>query len=125
MNRFLAKAYPVLIKQDEDDFLVYIPDFDAMGTAGMEFKTEDELPVVSSFEEARAKAKEVADDELDFSDGLVTYVDIDFEAYQNRMRNKSVKKNCTIPFWLNEKAESMGVNFSKVLQDALIRIVGV
>ena len=28
MNRFLAKAYPVLIKQDEDDFLVYIPDFD-------------------------------------------------------------------------------------------------
>ena len=142
MNRFLAKAYPVLIKQDEDDFLVYIPDFDtytegssladaiemardAMGTAGMEFKTEDELPVVSSFGAARAKAKEVADEELDFSDGLVTYVDIDFEAYQNRMRNKSVKKNCTIPFWLNEKAESMGVNFSKVLQDALIRIVGV
>lgn len=78
MNRFLAKVYPVLIKQDEDDFLVYIPDFDtytegnsladaiemardAMGTAGMEFKTEDELPVVSSFEEARAKAKEVAE----------------------------------------------------------------
>ena len=90
----------------------------------MEFYEECAKKVTQLIHEYHNKAKEVADDELDFSDGLVTYVDIDFEAYQNRMRNKSVKKNCTIPFWLNEKAESMGVNFSKVLH-ALIRIVGV
>ena len=133
MEKFLAKAYPVLMKQDGNEYLVYIPDFDiytegdsiadaiemardAMGTAGLDFKTEEALPSASSFDEAN--------EELDFSNGLATYVDIDFAAYQNRMRNKAVKKNCTIPFWLNEKAENMGVNFSKVLQDALIRIVG-
>jgi antitoxin HicB len=32
-----------------------------------------------------------------------------------------VKKNCTIPLWLNEKAEALGINFSKVLQDALVQ----
>ena len=134
MEKFLAKAYPVLMKQDGNEYLVYIPDFDiytegdsiadaiemardAMGTAGLDFKTEEALPSASSFDEAKEKAK-------NFSNGLATYVDIDFAAYQNRMRNKAVKKNCTIPFWLNEKAENMGVNFSKVLQDALIRIVG-
>ena len=40
------------------------------------------------------------------------------------MRNRAVKKNCTIPYWLNEKAEAMGLNFSKVLQNALIEQVG-
>lgn len=141
MEKFLAKAYPVLMKQDGNEYLVYIPDFDiytegdsiadaiemardAMGTAGLDFKTEEVLPSASSFDEAKEKAKKAANEELDFSNGLATYVDIDFAAYQNRMRNKAVKKNCTIPFWLNEKAENMGVNFSKVLQDALIRIVG-
>ncbi len=32
----------------------------------------------------------------------------------------SVRKNCTIPAWLNEKAEEQGINFSKILQDALL-----
>ena len=33
---------------------------------------------------------------------------------------KSVKKTLTIPYWLNEKALAAGINFSKVLQEALL-----
>ncbi len=33
---------------------------------------------------------------------------------------KSVKKTLTIPAWLNERAVAKGINFSQVLQDALI-----
>lgn len=33
---------------------------------------------------------------------------------------KSVKKTLTIPAWLNERALSKNINFSKVLQEALI-----
>ena len=36
---------------------------------------------------------------------------------QNDMR--TVKKNCTIPSWLNFAAERAGVNFSAILQAAL------
>ena len=33
---------------------------------------------------------------------------------------KSVKKTLTIPAWLNERAIAMGINFSQVLQEALL-----
>ena len=33
---------------------------------------------------------------------------------------KAVKKTLTIPAWLNDRAVSMGLNFSKILQEALI-----
>jgi len=35
------------------------------------------------------------------------------------VKNSSVKKNCTLPYSLNEWAEERGINFSRVLQDAL------
>lgn len=35
-------------------------------------------------------------------------------------RSKAVKKTLTIPSWLNIAAEAQGINFSGVLQDALI-----
>lgn len=132
-------VYPVFIKQAASDYLVYIPDLelytegsdlaeaivmarDAIGLKLLELK-EDEAgyPKTSSPSEALQKAKEDADDEFDYSDGLLTYVDVDIESYRNKLRNRAVKKNCTIPFWLNEEAERQGINFSKVLQEALIQ----
>ena len=35
-------------------------------------------------------------------------------------KSRAVKKTLTIPSWLNEMAESNHINFSKVLQDALM-----
>ena len=29
-------------------------------------------------------------------------------------------QNCTLPKWLSDKAESLGINFSKTLQEALL-----
>ena len=37
----------------------------------------------------------------------------------DEIRNRSVKKTLTIPYWLNEEAERQHVNFSQVLQDVL------
>ena len=37
---------------------------------------------------------------------------------------KIVKKNCSIPAWLNTRAEELGLNFSKILQEALIEKIG-
>ena len=45
---------------------------------------------------------------------LVT-CDIDLSKY-----SKSVKKTLTIPLWLNDKAVASNINFSKVLQEALL-----
>lgn len=128
-------AYPVFIKQDEKDYLVYIPDLeiytegkdlpDAIAMArdaiGLQLVDTLDYPEASTPEEALEKAKEDADETFDYSDGLLTFVDVDCESYRKKLRNRAVKKNCTIPFWLNEEAEAQGVNFSKALQEALMQ----
>ena len=40
--------------------------------------------------------------------------------YRKMYSSKAVKKTLTIPKWLNEEAVSIGVNFSQVLQEALL-----
>ena len=42
-------------------------------------------------------------------------------AYQKRTNSRAVKKTLTIPAWLNEEALSLGLNFSQVLQEALLQ----
>ena len=41
-------------------------------------------------------------------------------AYQKRTNAKAVKKTLSIPQWLNEEANAMNINFSQVLQEALL-----
>ena len=138
----MKRVYPIIIKQNGKDFLVFVPDMeiytegkdefdaivmarDAIGLKGIEMEDMNiALPEASTYEGAIALAKKDTDEEFDFSDGLLTFVDVDFAAYRNKLRNRAVKKNCTIPYWLNEKAEAMGLNFSKVLQNALMEQVG-
>lgn len=51
-------------------------------------------------------------------DGFVSLVSCNLDPYKDK---RAVKKTLTIPAWLNERAVSMGLNFSQVLQDALLR----
>ena len=53
-----------------------------------------------------------------------TLVDVDFTIYRKKNDNRSVRKNVTIPNRLNSEAETAGVNFSAVLQDALKKELG-
>ena len=41
-----------------------------------------------------------------------------------KIDNKMVRKNVTIPSWLNKAAEREKINVSKVLQEALMEKVG-
>ena len=51
--------------------------------------------------------------------GFINYVSVDYESYAKEHFKKSVKKTVTIPRSLNKKAKQLGLNFSKILQDAL------
>ena len=41
------------------------------------------------------------------------------DTYAEKYGDKAVRKNLTIPAWLNTFAEKNHINFSQVLQDAL------
>jgi predicted RNase H-like HicB family nuclease len=56
---------------------------------------------------------------------IATLVDIDFDAYRRANDNRTIRKNLTIPSWLNIQAEKAGVNFSQILQDALKERLGI
>ncbi len=51
---------------------------------------------------------------------FVSYVKCDTMEYRKMYNSKAVKKTLTIPEWLNEEAMAAGINFSQVLQEALI-----
>lgn len=52
--------------------------------------------------------------------GFVSLLALDMDSYAEKYGDKAVRKNLTIPAWLNTFAEKQNINFSKVLQDALI-----
>ena len=60
------------------------------------------------------------DDENDYSEAFVNMISVDVEAYAKEHFQKSVKKTLTIPTWLNELAIEQNINFSQVLQEALL-----
>lgn len=121
-------AYPIIMKQGKEKIIVYIPDFnintqgddyidaiemarDAIGLMGIDMLDEGEkLPDESNIQDIKKKAA---------SNEIVSLVDVDFEDYRRKNDMRSVKKNCTIPSWLNYEAEKAGVNFSAILQQAL------
>ena len=123
----MAVVYPVILSKEANGYFVTIPDFDAntegetmeeairmardaIGILGIEMEDEGEqLPKPFS----RTCEKELGDQEA--------LIDIDFEDYRKKHDNRTVKKNCTIPYYLNAQAEKAGINFSRLLQDALKR----
>lgn len=51
--------------------------------------------------------------------GFVSLLTLDMAAYAEKYGEKAVRKNLTIPAWLNTFAEKQRINFSQVLTDAL------
>ena len=52
--------------------------------------------------------------------GQVNMILLDIDAYAERYGEKAVRKNVTIPAWLNTYAEKQKLNFSQILQEALL-----
>ena len=52
--------------------------------------------------------------------GFVSLLALDMDSYAEKYGDKAVRKNLTIPAWLNTIAEERHVNFSGILKDALI-----
>lgn len=68
------------------------------------------------------KASSIKDIIPDSEDGFVNLLVLDMDAYAEKNGVKAIRKNLTIPAWLNTFAEKNDINFSQVLQDALLDI---
>lgn len=66
-------------------------------------------------------ARKLSEVLLDSSDQFVNLIVLDMDTYTEKYGQKAIRKNCTIPAWLNTMAERANINFSAVLQDALTK----
>lgn len=122
----MKQAYPVIITKDKDFFVASIPDFetgtqgeslaeaiemarDAIGMCGCYMQDEKkDIPLPTDIGNVTKEASDI-----------LTLVDVDFDEYRKKHEMRTVRKNVTIPSWLNEEAESANINFSALLQKAI------
>ena len=120
--------YPALFhKSEEGGFWISFPDFPECFTEGDDMKQAYEMAVEAlglALVNRKEEKEEIPDpsdlDKIKNEDGTIVIVEFDMLEYQRKHNSKAVKKTLSIPEWLNEEAVSMGVNFSQVLQEALM-----
>lgn len=124
-------VYPAIFHEEKKSYWAEFPDLRGCQTFGdtlegtveyaqealagylmMVLESGGELPLPSDIRSLKAG-------EADFT----TLISCHIDQYRSA---KAVKKTLTIPGWLNDMAVTRGINFSKVLQDALLsRIQGI
>lgn len=123
----MKTAYPVIMEQGKDFIVVYVPDFD-INTQGVDFADAMEMArdaiglVGISMEDDKQPlpaASSISSIVSPSANAIVTLVDIDFAEYRRQNDLRTVRRNVSLPSWLNTAAEKAGINVSAVLQTAL------
>lgn len=135
----MKTIYPVIFTQVKECVLIEVPDLeiltegkdmadaidmarDAIGLKGISLKDDKtDIPAPSNFKDVDPKKGTFANE----GESYVSLVDIDFVEYRRKNDNKTVRRNVTLPNWLNQEAESAHLNVSRVLQEALMQKLGV
>ena len=125
--------YPaVFTKEDDGKYSVIFRDLEGCYTCGDSIEhtiemAEDALALVLYEYEAEGKEIPVPSElntiKVD-SNEFVNYIKCDTLEYRKMYNNKSVRKNVTLPEWLNEEAEKLELNFSQILREALLQKIG-
>lgn len=123
----MKNSYPIVLTPDQTGYVVYIPDFDintegetlteaiemardAIGLMGIDMEDDKKtLPVPTPISKVK---KMTADD-------ILSLVDVNFTEYRRQNDMRAVRRNVTLPSWLDAAAARSGINVSAVLQRAL------
>ena len=123
-------AYPALFKPFSDGQEGYVVEFtdlpgcvtEGFGMAEALFMAEDAASgwILGELEEGNPipPASEIKDLKAPEA-GFVSMVALDMDTYAKKYGKKAVKKNLTIPAWMNTFVEDNGISCSEVLQRAL------
>ena len=55
----------------------------------------------------------------------IVLVEVHMPLYREAIENEYVRKNVTLPYWLEKLAEKKGINFSQLLQKSLKDVLGI
>lgn len=122
--------YPAIFyPEDNGQFSVIFPDLNGLATYGDNladaFAMAQEACGQYLFTSLRdgdslPEASNISNVEKDEDAAFVNLVCVNLDEYARAYDDKAIKKTLTIPAWLNSACENAGINYSKVLRDALI-----
>lgn len=120
--------YPAIFKKEENGaYSVFFPDLNqaTCGDSLQEaiYMAKDLVGGLAVFYEENEKkempkASDLMNIKLDKTGDFVSLIEVDFDNYKKQLA-KSIKKTVYIPKDLNDKAEELELNFSKILREAL------
>ena len=126
--------YPAIFHNDEKGgYWISFPDFPECMTQGETMEEAYEMAVEAiglciddrlRNEESLPEVSAPVDYILQEGD-FTCLIEFDLVQYRKKHNTKSVKKTLSIPEWLNEAAMEHDINFSQVLQEALMKKIGI
>lgn len=123
--------YPAIFTPFSDGtegYVVEVPDLPGCVTEGINLINAIEMGVdaasgwvLEELEEGNSipTASDTSNIELP-DNAFINHLVLDIDAYNEKYGNKAIRKSITIPAWLNAYGEQNNINFSKVLQNALL-----
>ena len=130
----MKRVYPVIFTQTQDGFLIEVPDLEIL-TEGTDMENAIDMArdaisitLVSIEENNEVIPTPSAMESIDVTKGtfaengkgFVSMVDTDTKEYRRKIDTTPVRRNVSLPTWLNNEVNAAGINVSRVLQDALI-----
>lgn len=128
----MKKMYPVIFTKTNDGYLIEVPDLEIL-TQGTDMENafdmaRDAISITIVSLEDNNEPVPVPSKLEDVTYGtfancgksFTSIVDTDISEYRRKIDTKPVRRNVSLPSWLNYAADSAGINVSRVLQDALI-----
>lgn len=127
----MKAAYPIILTPADKGYVVYVPDLD-INTEGETIANaiemaEDAIGLWGITMEDMGRAIPPASASLPScaAGEVAAFALVDFGAYRRANDLRTVRKNVTLPSYLNDLAEKAGINFSQVLQEGLKQRLGV
>ena len=123
-------VYPACFSplEEQSGYCVTMPDLKGCVTQGNSLAEAIEMAVdaasgwiLDELEDGNKipQPSDISEIKIENKGDFVNMIVLDMDSYSEKYGNKAVRKNCTIPAWLNTVAEKNDINFSAVLQEAL------
>lgn len=123
-------VYPAYFSplEEQSGYCVTMPDLKGCVTQGNSLAEAIEMAVdaasgwiLDELEDGNKipQPSDISEIKIENKGDFVNMIVLDMDSYSEKYGYKAVRKNCTIPAWLNTVAEKNDINFSAVLQEAL------
>ena len=122
----MVSVYPIVITPDDGWYVVYVPDLkintQGKGLGEAIFMARDAIGMWACCQLdnnrpiPRPNTEKI---EKETPQDIITLVDIDIDAYRQKHETRTVRRNITLPHWVDYAAKQANINVSQLAQNAI------